>query len=56
MKGQGVRRKAECCGDLSCRDAVRAGLLVANTAIVVLMVGIFSLGLVGYLGVCYWVS
>jgi hypothetical protein len=28
----------------------------AAAAIVVLMVGIFSLGLIGYLGVCWWVS
>jgi hypothetical protein len=28
----------------------------AATAIVGLMVSIFSLGLVGYLAVCYWVS
>jgi hypothetical protein len=28
----------------------------AGAAIVVLMAGIFSLGLVGYLGVCWWVS
>jgi hypothetical protein len=28
----------------------------ATTAIVGLMVSIFTLGLVGYLGVCYWVS
>lgn len=28
----------------------------AATAIVALMVGIFTLGLIGYLGVCYWVS
>jgi hypothetical protein len=28
----------------------------AAAAIVGLMVGIFSLGLVGYLAVCYWVS
>ena len=28
----------------------------AATAIVCLMAGIFTIGLIGYLGVCYWVT
>jgi hypothetical protein len=37
-------------------DEFRADDKGAAAAIVVLMVGIFSLGLIGYLGVCWWVS
>lgn len=37
-------------------EAFRADDRSAATAIVGLMVGIFTLGLIGYLGVCFWVS
>jgi Flp pilus assembly pilin Flp len=37
-------------------EALRADDRSAAAAIVGLMVGIFTLGLIGYLGVCYWVS
>jgi Flp pilus assembly pilin Flp len=37
-------------------EAFRADDRSAATAIVGLMAGIFTLGLIGYLGVCYWVG
>jgi hypothetical protein len=37
-------------------DTFRADDRSAATAIVGLMAGIFSIGLIGYLLVCYWVS
>ena len=37
-------------------EAFRADDRSAATAIVGLMAGIFTLGLIGYLGVCLWVG
>jgi len=37
-------------------EAFRADDRSAATMIVGLMAGIFTLGLIGYLGVCYWVG
>jgi hypothetical protein len=37
-------------------EAFRADDRSAAAAIVGLMAGIFTLGLIGYLGVCFWVS
>lgn len=37
-------------------EALRADDRNAAAAIVGLMVGIFTLGLIGYLGVCFWVG
>ena len=37
-------------------DALQADDRSAAAAIVGLMAGIFTLGLLGYLGVCYWVG
>jgi hypothetical protein len=37
-------------------DGFQADDRRAAAAIVGLMVGIFTLGLIGYLGVCYWVT
>ena len=37
-------------------EAFRADDRSAATMIVGLMAGIFTLGLLGYLGVCYWVG
>ncbi|HLJ94747.1 MAG TPA: hypothetical protein VKU02_16285 [Gemmataceae bacterium] len=37
-------------------EAFQADDRSAATAIVGLMVGIFTIGLFGYLGVCYWVG
>jgi hypothetical protein len=37
-------------------EALRADDRSAATAIVGLMAGIFTLGLIGYIGVCLWVG